>query len=131
MFEISSQFDQVTEISRIYDRSSLPERGPFNLGRWSWAVNFASFLVCLFSAVVIRLPSTYHFHPEFSVFICVLFILPTSYPVNALNMNYAIVAIGGVIVLVGLCWLFWGRYRFTGPVKTLTQVAEQTSSKYE
>ncbi|OSX57506.1 hypothetical protein POSPLADRAFT_1067868 [Postia placenta MAD-698-R-SB12] len=95
----------------FWPSTSLPERGPFNLGRWSWAVNFASFL--------------------FSVFICVLFILPTSYPVNALNMNYAIVAIGGVIVLVGLCWLFWGRYRFTGPVKTLTQVAEQTSSKYE
>lgn len=24
---------------------SLPERGPFSLGRWSWSVNLASFLV--------------------------------------------------------------------------------------
>ena len=33
-------------------------------------------------------------------------------------MNYAIVAIGGVFVLVGACWACWGRFRFTGPVKT-------------
>jgi hypothetical protein len=25
---------------------SLQEFGPFRLGRWSWTVNFASFLVC-------------------------------------------------------------------------------------
>ncbi|KAL7284818.1 hypothetical protein ACG7TL_002128 [Trametes sanguinea] len=84
----------------FWPSTSLQERGPFSLGRWSWAVNFASFL--------------------FTVFICVLFILPTAHPTDALNMNYAIVAIGAVILLVGVCWLVWGRFRFEGPVKTVT-----------
>ncbi|KAH9944886.1 amino acid transporter, partial [Amylocystis lapponica] len=80
-------------------RCVLPERGPFNLGRWSWPVNLASFL--------------------FTVFICVLFILPTAHPVDELNMNYAIVAIGGVILIVVSCWVLWGRFHFVGPVKTV------------
>ena len=56
---------------------------------------------------------------QFTVFICVLFILPTARPTTVLNMNYAIVAIGGVFVLVGACWAFWGRFRFVGPVQTV------------
>lgn len=52
------------------------------------------------------------------MFICVLFILPTAHPTDSLNMNYAIVAIGTVMILVGACWVFWGRFRFEGPVKT-------------
>lgn len=52
------------------------------------------------------------------MFICVLFILPTAHPTDALNMNYAIVAIGAVILLVGACWAFWGRFHFEGPVQT-------------
>ena len=35
-------------------------------------------------------------------------------------MNYAIVAIGGVILLVCTVWLLWGRHHFVGPVKTLS-----------
>ena len=57
--------------------------------------------------------------PQFTIFICVLFILPTVTPVNQLNMNYAIVAIGGVVLLVGIVWITWGRFRFSGPAKTL------------
>jgi hypothetical protein len=34
-------------------------------------------------------------------------------------MNYAIVAVGGVVILVGMTWIFWGRFRFVGPVKTV------------
>ncbi|KAL6304632.1 amino acid transporter [Sparassis latifolia] len=85
---------------RVFWPSSLPIRGPFDLGAWSWPINLASLL--------------------FSVFICVLFILPTARPVNSLNMNYAIVAIGGVIIIVGFCWTLWGRFHFTGPVSTFS-----------
>ena len=56
---------------------------------------------------------------QFTAFICVLFILPTARPVNSQNMNYAIVAIGGLLVIVFASWAFWGRTAFTGPVKTL------------
>ena len=56
---------------------------------------------------------------QFTVFICVLFVLPTAHPTTALNMNYAVVAIGGVLLLVGACWAFWGRFRFVGPVQTV------------
>lgn len=85
-------------IIRVFWPDSLPEPGPFNLGRWSWPINLASFL--------------------FSTFICVLFVLPTAYPVNVLNMNYAVVAIGGVLVIVAVNWVTWGRFSFTGPVQT-------------
>ena len=63
---------------------------------------------------------------QFTVFICVLFVLPTAHPTTALNMNYAVVAIGGVLLLVGACWAFWGRFHFSGPVKT---VEESSSEK--
>ena len=57
------------------------------------------------------------------MFICVLFILPTATPVTALNMNYAIVAVGGVVLVVSVAWVIWGRFHFFGPKRTLT--AEQ------
>ncbi|KAI0767748.1 amino acid transporter [Fomes fomentarius] len=95
----------------FWPSTSLPERGPFSLGRWSWSVNLASFL--------------------FTVFICVLFILPTAHPTTALNMNYSIVAIGAVFVIVGACWTFWGRFRFHGPVKTVANVGGRNGEKLD
>ena len=53
------------------------------------------------------------------MFICVLFVLPTASPVTKLDMNYAIVAIGGVVLLVALVWIAWGRHNFSGPMQTL------------
>lgn len=85
---------------RTFWPDSLPERGPFRLGNWSWAINLLSFL--------------------FGVFICVLFVLPTAYPVNELNMNYSVVAVGGVIVIVAVNWVSWGHRSFVGPVRTYT-----------
>ncbi|KAF9233037.1 amino acid transporter [Melanogaster broomeanus] len=73
---------------------------PFNLGQWSWSINLASFL--------------------FTTFICVLFVLPTAYPVNVLNMNYSIVAVGGLLVIVAVNWVTWGRFSFVGSVQTIT-----------
>ena len=71
---------------------------------------------------------------QFTVFICVLFVLPTAHPVNQTNMNYAIVSVGGIFLIVGFTWLFWGRHRFTGPVHTNPDLAttfEDPSSQLE
>ena len=50
-------------------------------------------------------------------------------PVDQLDMNYAIVAIGGVVVIVGFVWVVWGRLRFLGPVHTLEPREELTEDK--
>lgn len=39
-------------------------------------------------------------------------------------MNYSIAAIGAVFLLVGLTWLFWGRFHFKGPVSEIEQGEE-------
>ncbi|EEB91537.1 hypothetical protein MPER_10084, partial [Moniliophthora perniciosa FA553] len=93
-------------IIRVFWPSALGVRGPFHLGRWSWIINALSF--------------------GFTVFICVLFVLPTSHPVTKDNMNYAVVSIGGLLLIVSLTWLFWGRYRFKGPVHTNIMLEEQS-----
>ncbi|KAG1742967.1 amino acid transporter [Suillus occidentalis] len=86
-------------IIRVFWPGSIQDFGPFRLGRWSWPINFASFL--------------------FTIFVCVLFILPTAYPVDVLNMNYAIVAVGGLLVVITINWFWWGRHSFKGLVKTV------------
>ena len=59
------------------------------------------------------------------MFICVLFILPTAHPVNSQNMNYAVVAIGAVMLIVGACWILWGRFHFMGPMKTVENESKE------
>ncbi|KAG8760023.1 hypothetical protein FRC11_001055 [Ceratobasidium sp. 423] len=86
-------------LCRVLWPESMEAKGPFHLGKYSRAINIISAL--------------------FTVFVCVLFILPTSMPVNALNMNYSIVAIGAVLVLILGSWVFHGRYHFKGPVSTV------------
>ncbi|KAG1814199.1 amino acid transporter [Suillus variegatus] len=85
-------------IIRVFWPDSIEDFGPFRLGKWSWPVNLASLL--------------------FTIFVCVLFILPTAYPVNVFNMNYAIVAVGGLLVVITINWFWWGRHSFKGLVKT-------------
>ena len=69
--------------------------GPWNLGKWSKPVGW--------TAVV------------WVIAICIMFILPTAYPLKALTFNYTIVAV--VIVLGGasLWWVLSARKWFTGP----------------
>ncbi|KAL5639275.1 hypothetical protein ACGC1H_006700 [Rhizoctonia solani] len=86
-------------LCRVLWPESMRVKGPFHLGKYSRAINIISAL--------------------FTVFVCVLFILPTSMPVNALNMNYSIVAIGAVLGLILISWMFYGRYHFKGPVSTV------------
>lgn len=99
--------------------NSLGHRGPFHLGRYSRIINTFSLLA---STTITRLafPFLYEFSfLKFSVFVSVLFVLPTSRPVTVLNMNYAIVAIGGLLVLVFSAWVLYGRGRFKGSVQTV------------
>ncbi|KAH7334343.1 amino acid transporter [Rhizoctonia solani] len=86
-------------LCRVLWPQSMEVRGPFHLGKYSRAINIISAL--------------------FTIFVCVLFILPTSMPVDALNMNYSVVAIGAVLVLILGSWVFYGRYHFKGPVSTV------------
>lgn len=46
-------------------------------------------------------------------------------------MNYAIVAIGGVTLIVCLVWLMWGRFNFTGPVPTMNEYEADVHVKKE
>jgi hypothetical protein len=57
---------------------------------------------------------------QFIILVCVLFVLPTAYPVDVFNMNYAIVAVGGLLVIVTINWFSWGRHNFKGLVKTVS-----------
>ncbi|CAE6454999.1 unnamed protein product [Rhizoctonia solani] len=86
-------------LCRVLWPESMEVRGPFHLGKYSRIVNIISAL--------------------FTVFVCILFILPTSMPVNALNMNYSVVAIGAVLILILGSWMLYGRYHFKGPVSTV------------
>jgi len=69
--------------------------GPWNLGKWSKPVGWI--------AVV------------WVGIICVLFMLPTIYPITAKNFNYTVVA---VLAVLGGAWLYWAlsaKNWFTGP----------------
>ena len=88
-------------LCRVFWPDSLDGlRGPFRLGRFSWSINVASLI--------------------FIVVMSVLFVLPTAHPVTDLNMNYAIVAIGGLILLSTLQYVLWGRKHYNGIVQTYT-----------
>jgi hypothetical protein len=56
---------------------------------------------------------------QFIILVCVLFVLPTAYPVDVFNMNYAVIAVGGLLVIVTINWFWWGRHSFKGLVKTV------------
>jgi hypothetical protein len=64
------------------------------------------------------LPLLISTHSQFTIFVCILFILPTVRPVTQFNMNYAIVSVGGIFLIVGITWVLWGRFSFKGPVHT-------------
>ena len=71
------------------------QRGPWHLGRWSRPVGIIAVI--------------------WIAFIAILFVLPQAAPITALNFNYAIVAVGVVLVGTGAWWLLSARNWFTGP----------------
>ncbi|EIW74256.1 APC amino acid permease [Coniophora puteana RWD-64-598 SS2] len=81
-------------------------RGPFHLGPFSLPVAIAAvaWIAC----------------------IAIVFILPQANPVNSQTLNYAIVAVGIVIVYSVGFWLISARKWFTGPVK---QIEDEQNGK--
>jgi amino acid transporter len=75
-------------------------RGPLHLGRFSDIVGVVAVLwIC---------------------FITILFVLPPDSPVTPVNMNYACLAIGAVILGAGGRWIIDGHKWFKGPVINLS-----------
>ncbi|KAI0755586.1 APC amino acid permease [Fomes fomentarius] len=75
------------------------KRGPFHLGPFSYPV---ALVACIWI-----------------LFISIVFILPQANPVDSQTLNYAIVAVGIVIVYAMGFWLLSARKWFTGPVKQI------------
>jgi len=71
------------------------QRGPWHLGRWSRPIGTIAVI--------------------WIAFIAILFVLPQAAPITALNFNYAIVAVGVVLIGTGAWWLLSARNWFTGP----------------
>ena len=71
------------------------KRGPWHLGRWSYAIGW--------TAVV------------WVGFITILFMLPQFGPIGLKTFNYAVVAVAVVIGYAGIYWLVSAKNWFTGP----------------
>ena len=69
--------------------------GPYSLGRWGLPLNLLGVLFLLFNSII--------------------FNLPTISPVNSENMNYTCAAVGGIMLLSLITWLWTGKKHFTGP----------------
>lgn len=70
-------------------------RGPFHLGRYSLIIHVIGLIwICI---------------------IVILFILPPEYPVTPLNMNYASLGFGTVLITSSLFYFFSARHWFEGP----------------
>ena len=75
------------------------DRGPFHLGKFSYPVAIVAVLwICLISIV---------------------FVLPQATPVNSQTLNYAVVAVGIVVLYSVTFWLVSARKWFKGPVKQI------------
>ncbi|VBB71990.1 Putative amino-acid permease [Podospora comata] len=71
------------------------EKGPWNLGRWSFVMNVVAV--------------------GWNTFMAVIFFFPTRLPVAAENMNYAIVVFVFVLMFSVGFWYTHGRHFYTGP----------------
>ncbi len=71
------------------------QRGPWHLGRWSRPIGIIAV--------------------TWVVFITILFILPTAFPITLSNFNYTIIATGTVGIATGVWWLVSAHKWFKGP----------------
>jgi len=86
--------------------------GPWNLGKWSTVVNVWAII--------------------WTLFVSIIFILPTVLPVTPDNMNYAIVYLMGIIAFSTVYWYAGGRKFYTGPlVETTALVSSDERSSEE
>ena len=51
-----------------------------------------------------------------TLFVTIVFILPTVRPVEGATMNYAIVFLAGILLFAALFWYSWGKKYYTGPL---------------
>ena len=79
--------------------------GPWNLGKWSAPVGWASIV--------------------WVVIICVLFVLPTAGPISATNFNYTIFAVAVVVGAATIWWFASARNWFTGPRQNVAENAAE------
>ena len=88
----------IAYIIPIYLRLKAKDRfeaGPWNLGRKAYVIGWIA--------------------TAWVVIICVLFILPQFSPITLDTFNYAIVAVGVVLLLAGGWWFISAKNWFTGP----------------
>ncbi|UJR11093.1 hypothetical protein I4U23_015275 [Adineta vaga] len=98
-------------LCKLFSPIAFPH-GPFHLGRFSTYIN-------IIALIWISL-------------IVVLFVLPTEYPVTAINMNYASVGFGTVLIISSLVYIFSARHWFKGPrtnVSSMTELKSSTNSE--
>jgi len=72
------------------------EPGPWNMGRWGYFVNVWA---CLWT-----------------LFVSIIFIMPTAIPVAADTMNYAIVYLGAILFFALGYWFLRAHKFYTGPL---------------
>ncbi|KAK1810558.1 polyamine transporter tpo5 [Friedmanniomyces endolithicus] len=72
------------------------ERGPWHLGKFSPFINIWA---CIWT-----------------LFVSIIFVMPTALPVTAETMNYAIVYLGAILFFSMLYWVVRGRKFYTGPL---------------
>ncbi|KAF9983367.1 hypothetical protein BGZ65_001874 [Modicella reniformis] len=75
------------------------EPGPISLGRFSIPIGVVS---CVWIVII-----------------TVLFVLPTSSPVNAKNMNYTVVVVAASAIYIFGNWYFNARHWFKGPISNI------------
>jgi amino acid transporter len=90
---------QISYLIPIFFRCTVArktfQKGEFNLGRFG-------FPIAIIASIWLAITSIFMF-------------FPAQYPVNQGNMNYAIVIIGGVLIIAAIYWLISARHWFVGP----------------
>ncbi|UJR16758.1 hypothetical protein I4U23_003658 [Adineta vaga] len=92
--------------------------GPWNLGKFSWIINCWSVI--------------------WTLFVSIIFLMPTTRPVTAENMNYAAVILVGILTFAMIYWYIGGaREKYIGPrnkhqqQKEENNITESISSMYK
>jgi amino acid transporter len=90
-------------------RKTFP-RGEFNLGRFGMPI-------AIVSSIWLAVTSMFMFFPP-------------NYPVTKDNMNYAVVIIGGVLLIAAIYWVVSARHWFVGPRRTDQDAPAKSIEQY-
>jgi len=93
---------QISYLMPIFFRCTSARKtfplGEFNLGRFGLPIG-------IISSIWLTITSIFMF-------------FPSEYPVTQDNMNYAVVIIGGVLLIAAIYWFISARHWFVGPKRT-------------